>query len=208
MGSKSIPMPRLTGMTADLQNGPIEYRYSGGVDVAVQETKSQHSLRQALNHLTGASSTCGLWNAYGYVRRAETETETEGVVAVPGDKASIGRHSDDERDISIASSVPMVIGVTWLSNPDDKWVLVLRSKLKGPGGYTTHKIVMKHNQAFCMAGQTFQDEWTHEIPKSSKTFPHPGQRVSVTYRHIRPNARSNTKRRARHTAHTEPPRSK
>ena len=176
MGAKQIPMPRLTGMTADLHSGPIQYKYSGGVDVAVQETKSQFVLRRTLNKVTGTTSTCGLWNAYGFNLIPDEDL----VVPI----------SDDEREISFTGAVPMVIGVTWLSDPGDKWVLVLRSKTKNAKArYTTHKIRMESNQVFCMGGVTFQQEWTHEIPKSSKTFPHPGQRVSVTYRRILPNAR-------------------
>ncbi len=183
-----VEFPRLVGLVTD-QNGVdqrVHYRYSGGKDLGVLETPAQAKIKAYLNHELGAMFNSILVNAYGYKR------EPNGmIVSKSGDAASIGRHSDDEGDIVKTRLGSIVAGISWHSSSTDYWMFRIRSKQKIDltGKKPKAKYVdirLQKYQVFVMCGTHFQREWTHEIPKSTKRWPHPGQRVSFTMRHLQP----------------------
>lgn len=190
---KTIPFPRLTGLFASkevLEKGRVCYTYSGGTDVAVQETKAMRRLRKWIEAATHSSLNASLVNYYDR-----------------GNDSSIGRHSDDEGDInkSIDGSA-FVVGVNWIKPknskevkriPKDVWRFRIRKKpppLSGKSGEIVAEIELEHGTMFAMCGPNFQKEYTHEIPKGSKTMPHEGERVSFTYRNMIPQPSTKRKR--------------
>lgn len=177
-----IPFPRLTGLVASekaVKDG-VRYSYSGGSDPGFQETKWQRKIRHYINRMLGTRCNSALVNAYGY----KFNTETSVVEPGNGDNASIGRHSDDEQDLVDSK----VIGISYQPVESDIWMLRFRSKTPQETGkrpkYTFVDVPMKHGMVYVMHGSKFHQNWTHEIPKSTKKWPHPGQRVSFTFRQL------------------------
>lgn len=179
MGKKVIPFPRLTSLVA----GPaevaakIQYTYSGGQDVAKPASTAQLALLKYLNDMFGYEPNCQFnsWLLNYYNR---------------GDKSSIGRHQDDERDLASGS---LVAGISWIENPDQNiWRFRLRSVQpldtsgkKPKSKWVNH--ILKHGECFCMGGPLFQHRkfgWTHEIPKGTAKAPHPDHRLSFTARRL------------------------
>lgn len=187
-----IPFPRLTGLTASkkaVARG-VKYGYSGGADVGHRETNAQRCLRRLMNSYLGAHFNATLFNAYGYCQEEETQGGPS-IKAVCGDNSSIGRHSDDEKDMTH----PLVVGISYIPSDADWWMIRFRSKkpitvpttAQGATSRSKHKFVdvrLKHGVVYVMSGENFQREWTHEIPKSTKKWPHPGQRISLTFRQL------------------------
>lgn len=179
MMGKEVPFPRLTALVAgkDEVMKKVKYGYSGGKDVASTASDAQLALLVYLNRVLGYDG----HNAFNSFLLNYYHL---------GDQSSIGRHQDDETDLANGS---LVAGVSWIENPEvNTWMFRLRSvqPLDVSGKKPKSKwvnIKLEHGQCFCMGGPLFQHRkfgWSHEIPKSTKRWPHKDTRLSFTARRL------------------------
>jgi alkylated DNA repair dioxygenase AlkB len=179
MMGKETPFPRLNALVAgkeEVAKG-IKYAYSGGKDVAKLASEAQLTLLDYLNVMVGYEEN-DTFNSFllNYYHL--------------GEASSIGRHQDSESDLAEGS---LVAGFSWIENPQgNNWMFRLRSvqNLDMSGKKPKAKWVnvkLEHGQCFCMGGPLFQDTtfgWSHEIPKGSTRWSHPGTRLSFTARRL------------------------